>query len=137
MADACKRGRLAKDAKGIANIQQQVLDEWQSLFGVVVFANRLRSAELQAGVAACFVGGHAGADVLFGLGRYVRFDLLAQAFVAATPGCEVEKAREEAIQGSHARSPAFASRKRAMIAEVCSQSRFSASSSLRPARVRR
>ena len=37
------------------------------------------------------------------------------------------------LEGSHARSSAFNSKKRAMIAAVCSQSRFSASSTLRPA----
>ncbi len=56
---------------------------------------------------------------------------------AAATGGEVPKAGSEPTQGSHARSPAFTSKKRAMMAAVCSQSRFSASSNLYPARVSR
>jgi hypothetical protein len=59
------------------------------LFGVVVFPKHLHCPELQAGVAAKLPGSHAGADVLFSLGRYVRFNLFSEPFVAAAPGREV------------------------------------------------
>ena len=67
--------RPAQHAQRITNIEQQVLQKWQARFGVVAFPNRLHCAELQAGVAACFVVRHAGADVLLRLGRYMRFHL--------------------------------------------------------------
>jgi hypothetical protein len=61
---------------------------------MVVFPNRLDSAELQAGVSAGFLGTHPGANVLFSLRRYMRFNLFPEPFVAATIGREIEKAFE-------------------------------------------
>ena len=60
---------------------------------MIALPNRLDSPEFQAGVAAAFLGSHAGPDVLFRLGRYMQFHLFSEPFVAA-PGREVQKACE-------------------------------------------
>src|SRR5205085_4341238 len=106
-------------------------------FGLVVLPNRRHTAELHAGLSAGFFRNHAGADVLFRLRRYMRFNLFAKPFARATADHEIEKSFERSIDGSHARFLVFASKKRAMIAAVCSQSRFSACKTLWPARVSR
>ena len=59
----------------------------------------------------------------------MRFHLFAEARVA-TPGCEgVANPGEKAIHGSHGRSSALTSKKRAMTAVFCSQFVFSDSRS--------
>jgi hypothetical protein len=61
---------------------------------MAVFPNLHHGPELQASVTACFLGSHAGADVLFRLGCDMRFHLFSEPFVAATPDREVEEACE-------------------------------------------
>ena len=78
-----------------------------------------------------------GAEVFFGLRRKMGSDLLVEASVLAMGGGEVRGAGEQTLQGSHAMSCAFTSKKRLIMAAVCSQSRFSALSAAWPARVRR
>src|ERR1700722_1726413 len=132
-----ERGRLPKNAERITNIQQHALHKWKALFSVVAFPDHLHGSELQAGLAAGFLARHAGANVSFRQGRNMRFHLFFESFVTAVTAREVEKAREKAIQGSHAKSSAFITKKHEMIAAVSSQSRFSASSNFCPTRVSR
>ena len=65
-----------------------------TLFGVVVFANRVHSPELQLGVAASFIARHAGAYLLFCLQSQVLLHLFMQPRIASPPGREVKKACE-------------------------------------------
>ena len=55
----------------MTDVNQQVFNEWQARFGVIVLPNRFHRPELHAGLAAGFLGSHAGTDVLFGLDRHV------------------------------------------------------------------
>ena len=84
-----ERRRLPKRAKRITDIHQQVLQERQTFFVMVVFPNRLQWAELHAGVSPNLLLGHAGADVLFSQRRYMRFNLFSKPVVTAAPGRRV------------------------------------------------
>ena len=109
----------------------------KTLLGVVVLADGLGRAKLERGLSPRLGGRHAGAQILLSLQGEMFGDLFAQALVGAPPGGEVREANEEASQESHGRSSALTLKKRAMMAAVCSQSRVSACSCLRPAAVRR
>ena len=94
-------------------------------------------AELERGLPPRLGRRHAGAQILLCLEREMFGDLFLQALVGTPPGGEIRQAYEEASQEFHVRSSALTLKKRAMIAAVCSQSRVSACSCLRPAAVRR
>src|SRR5207248_509173 len=115
-----------KPAQRVTNIEQHALHGGKAHFRAIVLLDRLHRPELEASLPARVLGSHASADVLFRQDRHMRFDLFAEPFISATPGREVEEACEEAIQGSQGSFSAFTSKKRAMIAAVRSQSRFSA-----------
>ena len=102
-----------------------------------LFPDRLSRAELERGLPPRLGGRHAGAQVLLCLERKMFGDLFLQALVGTPPGGEIRKAYEEASQEFHVRSSALTLKKRAMMAAVCSHSRVSAWSCLRPAPVRR
>src|SRR5580658_3485932 len=103
----------------------------------MVFPYPFGRAELEHGLPPRLGGGHTGAQILLGLECKVPGNLFAQALVGTPPSYEIGKANQEASQESHGKSSALTLKKRAMIAAVCSQSRVSASSCLRPAPVRR
>jgi hypothetical protein len=130
-------GGAHQHAHCVAQIEEQVFEQGQALLGVVTLADRLGCAKLDSGPAARFGGGHAGAQVLLGLEGDMFGDLFLETLVGAPPSYEIASAHEETPQAFHARSPALTSKKRAMMAAVCSHSRVSASSCLRPAAVRR
>jgi hypothetical protein len=104
---------------------------------VVLLAYGLRRTKLDDGLTPSLEGRHAGTDVLLRLRCDMFGHLVAQALVCATPRDGVREANEKAAQELHARSAALTSKKRAMIAAVCSQSRVSDCNCLRPAAVRR
>ena len=104
---------------------------------MVLLADRFRRSQLDCGLAPCFGGRHASAQILFGLQRKMFSDLFLQALVRALTRRKIRQANQESSQESHARSSALILKKRAMMAEVCSHSRVSAWSCLRPAAVSR
>ena len=132
-----KSGRPVQHAKRIADIEQKILSKRKTLLGVVLLANGLGRAKLQCGLPPRLGGRHAGAQVLLGLQGKMLGHLFLEALVGAPSGGEVREANEKAAQESHGRSSALTSKKRAMIAAVCFQSRVSACSCLRPVAVRR
>jgi len=104
---------------------------------VVVFPYRLGRAKLECGLAPRLSGRHSGAQIRLSLEREMFGDLFLQALVRALSRREIQQANPEASKKSHGRSSALTLKKRAMMAAVCSHSRVSAWSCLRPAPVSR
>ena len=129
--------RSQKHANRVPQVEEQILDEGKALLGVVVFPYRFGRAKLECGLPPRLGGRHTGAQILLRLEREMFGDLFLQALVGTPPCREIGKANQEASQEFHGKSSALTLKKRAMIAAVCSQSRVSAWSCLRPAPVRR
>src|ERR1700722_4311426 len=103
----------------------------------MILADCCGRAQLEYGLPPRFGGRHACAQILFDLESEMFDHLFSQALVRAASGCKIRQADEEASYEFHPRSSAFTLKKRTMIAAVCSQSRASACSCLRPAAVSR
>ncbi len=132
-----KSGRPVQHSKSVAEIEEKILSKRKTLLGVVVLANGLGRAKLQRGLPARLDGRHAGTQIFLSLQGKMLGHLFMEALVGAPSGGEVREANEKAAQESHGRSSALTSKKRAMIAAVCFQSRVSVCSCLRPVAVRR
>src|ERR1017187_3906493 len=104
---------------------------------MVLRSNRFDSSQCEHRITVSFDRSHPTSDVLLCLHRDVRLHLLTQALIITDAEAEIPQTHEEPVQDSHVKSSAFTSKKRAMIAAVCSQSRFSVWSSFSPARVSR
>ena len=104
---------------------------------MVLLADCPDRAKLQYRLAAGFGQRHTGAQILRRLQREMLFHLFPQPLVVASPRGEIRQTSQKPPQKSHDKSPAFTSKKREMMAAVCSQSRVSAWSCLRPDPVRR
>jgi hypothetical protein len=102
---------------------KQILNEWKTLLSVVLIPYRFGGAKLDPGLSPRLGEGHARVQILFDLEREMFGDLFAQALVVAPPGCEVDRAYQEATQEFHTRSSALTLKKRVMTAAVCFQSR--------------
>ena len=118
IAAAVKPGRSGKLAQGVASVLQQILDQRQPPFGVIIFPHCLHRAELQHGLTARLRGRQAGTQILFRLPGEMFGYLFLEALVDALSGGEVRETYEEAPQNFHARSSALTSKKRAMMAAV-------------------
>jgi len=115
----------------------QAFQYGQSLLCVVLLPDRLRRAKLYPRLPPRLLLAHTGPQIGFRLARHIVFHLLAQPCIAATASGKIAQTNQESMERPHARSSALTSKNRAIIAAVCSQSRFSDSRSLRPARVSR
>ena len=104
---------------------------------MVLLADRPDHAELQYRLSTGFGRRHTGAQILRRLQREMFFHLFPQPLVVAPSRGEIRQPRQKPFQKPHDKSPAFASKKRAMMAAVCSQSRVSVCNCLWPAFVRR
>src|SRR5215472_17155572 len=130
--DERKSRRSQKHANRVTQIEEQILEKREALFGVIAFADCLRRAEFERGMATRFGSGHAGADIVRGLLSEMFGELFLQAPVRAPSSCEVKKTNQETPQGFHDRCSTLTSKNRAMMAEVRSQSRVSVCNCLRP-----
>ena len=132
-----ERRGLSQAAQGVTGILYQSFQKREPSLISIAFLDRFHGSELQRGLTARLCGRQTGAKILGGLHGEMFFNFGPQAvfiLLASGPGSQ---AVEEAAQGSHWRSSAFATKKRPMMAAVCSQSLASARSCLRPSRVRR
>src|SRR3954454_20597250 len=85
-------------------------------------------------LTASFDRSHPSSHILLCLHCYVPLHPLTHAIITTAAEAEIPQARKKPIEDSHAKSSAFTSKKSAIIAVVCSQSRRSASSSFSPGR---
>ena len=106
------------------------------MLGVVMLADGFGCAELDCGLTPRLGEGHSRAHILLDLEGKMFGHLISQALVGTPPGREIRQPYEETSQKFHAKSSPLTLKKRAMMAAVCSQSRVSVCSCLRPAAVR-
>jgi hypothetical protein len=131
---AGEAGVLAQVADRIARIPQQVFEERDAAAVAPSLLGGFDAAQLQNGIAARLVRGHAGAQVVGGVQLQMSFDFIRHLAIPAGGWQQAGEADQPCAQPLHIASPEGA-RKRARMVVACCQSRASFSSCLRPRRV--
>ncbi len=129
-------GILLPLPQAIANIVQQAFQRRHGGALAIGLLRLLHSTELQHGFATRFLRRHARAQIVFNLHLHVAFEFAGELLLAPAAGPQTGHSQQQRAHSLHACSVPGA-RKRASIDVVCSHSRASRSSCLRPARVRR
>ncbi len=132
--DDGKAGIFSQHTKGEAQILKERFQKGQSAALAIKFFGLFDASEFDHRLATCFCGAHTGAQIVFDVHLEMAFHFVSEFALSPVFAKETSQTYEQRAQQLHADSFPGA-RKRARISVVCSHSRASLSSCLRPARV--